>query len=330
MQKFINKPENLTKELLEGLVLANPELVTLVEENLLVNKKMAQAERVTVVALGATGCEPALSGMVGEGLLDVFVAGDLFAAPGPQAVLDALQLADRGRGVLLIAGNHTGAVLSAEVAVRQVQKLGVKAELVLAQDNSSDAAREQLDGRRGLVGCVPLCKIAAGAAHAGKSLDEAAALARRFAQNTATLAVATQAGTHPATGRLLAEKIPEGTMRVGVGELGDGGEEAALTTADELPELLLPRLLNDLEVQQGEKLLLIVNGCGQTTLMEQLVVFRSCYAFLEEQGMEVVAQKVGNLLTAQETSGLQVCIARMDEELLSYWNSPCCTPYYKN
>lgn len=330
MQKFMNKPENLTHEMLEGLVLAHSEVLTLVQKNLVVNKKLAQAERVTLVALGATGGEPALSGLVGEGLVDVFVAGDLFAAPGPQSVLDALQLADRGQGVLLIAGNHTGAVLAAEIAVQQAQKQGVTVELVLAQDNLGDAAREQPGERRGLVGCVPLCKIAAGAAAAGKSLAEVAAIARRFAQNMSTLAVMTNVGTQPVTCEPLAEVVPEGMMRVGVGELGDGGATVTLTTADGLAELLLPRLVQDLGVQQGEKLLLLINGSGATTLMEQLVVFRSCFAFLKAQGMEVVATKVGNLLTAQDTCGLQVCLARMDDELLAYWQAPCNTPYYKN
>lgn len=47
MQKFINNPENLTSELLEGLVLSNPDIITLEQGNLIVNKKLAEADRVS-------------------------------------------------------------------------------------------------------------------------------------------------------------------------------------------------------------------------------------------------------------------------------------------
>ena len=65
MQKFINKPEDLTSELLEGLALANADLISLEQGNLIVNKTLAEADRVTIVTLGVTGHEPAISGFVG-------------------------------------------------------------------------------------------------------------------------------------------------------------------------------------------------------------------------------------------------------------------------
>lgn len=40
MKKFINDPENLTSELLEGLALSNPDIVSLEDGNLVVNKKI--------------------------------------------------------------------------------------------------------------------------------------------------------------------------------------------------------------------------------------------------------------------------------------------------
>ena len=71
-------------------------------------------------------------------------------------------------------------------------------------------------------------------------------------------------------------------------------------------------------------------GVGATTLMEQLIVFRKCCHYLAEKGIEVVANIVGEVLTVQEMAGFQLFIARMDDELLKYWNAPCRTPYYKN
>ena len=98
MKKFINDPTNLTAELLEGLVMSNKDVVEM-KNGLIVNKKLAQADRVTIVTLGGTGHEPALSGYVGEGMVDVSVPGDVFAAPGPQECMDAFKLADKGKGI---------------------------------------------------------------------------------------------------------------------------------------------------------------------------------------------------------------------------------------
>ena len=38
MKKFINDPDNLTAELLEGLALANPDILELGEDNMVINK----------------------------------------------------------------------------------------------------------------------------------------------------------------------------------------------------------------------------------------------------------------------------------------------------
>ena len=62
--------------------------------------------------------------------------------------------------------------------------------------------------------------------------------------------------------------------------------------------------------------MVVINGSGATTLMEQLIVFRACHKLLAEKGIEVVASAVGEILTVQETAGFQMFIARMDDELL--------------
>lgn len=58
MKKFINDPANLTDELLEGLALANADLIELQPNHLVVNKKLGSADRVTVVSMGGSGHEP--------------------------------------------------------------------------------------------------------------------------------------------------------------------------------------------------------------------------------------------------------------------------------
>ena len=321
MQKFINKPENVTAELLEGLVLSQQDKLTLVDGNIILSKKLTDKQRVAVIAFGGTGNEPALSGFVGDGLLDAFVAGDRFAAPGPAACLKAVQLVDKGQGVLVICANHTGDVLTANIISEQAQKLGLKVAVVMAHDDAAQAGREQPKERRGLLGCMPLCKIAAAAAASGKGLTEVAALAQRLADNTATLAVLTKDAEPSEAG--------ETVLLVGAGIHGEAGsEELPLQQADEAAMLLTARLLTDLKASAGEKLLVLVSGSGRVTLAEQLIVFRSVYAKLEKAGLTVAASHVGEL-QALAADGLQLCLARLDDELLALWQAPCNAPYFK-
>ena len=87
MKKFINDPENLTAELLDGYVKAYSNKVALHSEKLVVRAQAKDASKVAIVTLGGAGHEPALSGFVGEGMLDISVVGDIFAAPGPPRFL---------------------------------------------------------------------------------------------------------------------------------------------------------------------------------------------------------------------------------------------------
>ena len=330
MKKFINDPSNLTQELLEGLALSNQNIIELTEgTRLVVNKKLKDADRVTIVTLGGTGHEPAISGFVGEGMVDISVPGDIFAAPGPQPCFEAIKMADKGKGVLFVVLNHAGDMLTANLTMKMVKKAGLNVVKVVTQDDVANAPRENADDRRGLVGCVPLYKIAGAAAAEGKSLEEVAAIAQKFADNMATIAVAAKGATHPSTGGVIAE-LGEDDMEIGMGQHGEGGGgRMPLKTADETAQIMLDALLKDLDIKTGEKLLVVINGTGATTLMELLIVSRKCYNYLTEKGIEVVANAVGELLTVQEQAGFQMMVARMDDELVHYWNQPCNTPYFK-
>ena len=48
----------------------------------------------------------------------------------------------------------------------------------------------------------------------------------------------------------------------------------------------------------------MINGCGATTMMEMLVLFKDTVEFLKAKGIEVVASMVGEILTVQEAGRL--------------------------
>jgi dihydroxyacetone kinase-like protein len=328
MKKFINNPENVVSELLQGYVLAYPNKVKLAGDNLVVRAMPKAWGKVGVVTLGGSGHEPGLSGFVGEGMLDVSVPGEIFAAPGPPRCLEAIKIADRGAGVLFIVLNHAGDVLTANLTMQMVQKEGINVKMILTHEDISSGPREKPEERRGLVGFLPVYKVAGAAAEQGLSLNEVLKIAERMERNMRTLAVAVKTATHPSTGEAIFT-LGDDEMEIGMGQHGEAGTgRGKLKTADETAEIMLKQLLDDLEVKTGEELLVILNGAGATTLMELFIVFRRMHQILQAKQIKVARSIIGEYITTQEQAGFQMFIARMDNELIRLWDAPCDAPYF--
>ena len=201
--------------------------------------------------MGGSGHEPALSGYVGEGMLDCSVVGDIFAAPGAQRVLQALQMFKRDAGILLVVLNHSGDLMSANMACKLAAKAGIKVKMLETHDDISAGLQAADDDRRGLAGCIPLYKIVGAAAEEGKSLDELYELGERFNRGLATLAVAMNKCTHPQNDATITD-LPEGIMEIGMGQHGEGGGgQEALVSADDTAEKMVGLLMRKLQSQAG-------------------------------------------------------------------------------
>jgi len=326
MKKFINNPEDLVNDLLHGFALAHAEKVRLAGENLVVRATPKSPDKVALVTLGGSGHEPALSGYVGDGLLDISVPGEIFAAPGPPRLLEALRMANRPAGVLLVVLNHAGDIMSANMAMQMAQKEGLKVRQILTSDDVSTGPRDKPEERRGLVGCLAVIKVAGAAAEQGRSLDECWEVAHRLERNMATLAVAVSPAPHPCTGDAISE-IPEGDMIIGMGQHGESGSgQMKIKTAHETAEIMLDALLKDLSIKAGENVLLMINGVGSTTLMEQYIILNSCKKILDQKKINLARCLAGEFLTVQERGGFQMFLARLDPELTALWDAPCKCP----
>jgi dihydroxyacetone kinase-like protein len=269
-----------------------------------------------------------LSGFVGYGMLDASVPGEIFAAPGPQKCLDAIKRADRGGGVLFVVLNHAGDVLTANIAMEMVSKENLNVQMIIVHEDIASGPPEKPDERRGLIGILPMIKVAGAAAEEGCTLDEIAAIAARMGRSMRTLAVAFNPATHPATGDAMFD-LAENEMSIGMGQHGEAGTgRLPMKSADETADLMLQMLLDDLAVEAGEELLVIVNGAGATTLMELFIVFRRIHHVLKDKNIKIARSLIGEYITTQEQGGFQILIARMDRELLRLWDSPSDSPYF--
>jgi len=327
MKKFINDPKNLTPELLEGFALAYSDKVALKNEKLVCRARAKDPSKVALVTLGGAGHEPALSGFVGEGMLDISVVGDIFAAPAAPKVFDALKQVNRPAGTLLVVLNHAGDVMSSNIAMQMAKKAGLNVKSILTHEDIAPGANAPAENRRGLVGCIPLYKIAGAAAEAGKSLDEVLALAERFNNNMATLAVALTTATHPASGQSIFA-LADDEMEIGMGQHGEAGTgRSKMKSANETAEIMVTQLIEAVKAKAGDKVLVIINGAGSTTLMEQFIVMRRVGQVLAQKGVVLARARVGEYLTVQEMGGFQMFVAKMDDEMLKYWDAPCDAPY---
>ena len=327
MKKFINSQETITEEELAGFGLAYGDILT-VDDHTVVSRALADADRVTIVTYGGSGHEPAQKGFVGPGMLDIQVDGDIFAAPNGAAVFEAMKLADKGHGVLLLTLNYAGDQLAGKQAMKLAKKAGMNVRQVVTGEEIR-YNEECEDNQRGLAGCVPVYHIAAAAAAEGKTLDEVADIAQRYADNMASITVKSTDATHPQNGMSFGDLGETDLMEIGAGQHGEGGGvRVPMMSAKDTVATVAEALSKKLELKAGDKAFVMINGCGATTMMEMLVLFKDTVEFLKAKGVEVVASMVGEILTVQEAAGFQMNIAKWDDEFIRLWNTPCHTPAY--
>ncbi len=216
-------------------------------------------------------------------------------------------------------------MLTGNMTMKMCKQAGLNVRKVVTQEDISNAPRSNADDRRGLAGAVPLYHIAAAAAKEGRSLDEVADLAQRYADSMATIAVAVRCATHPASGASFGD-LGDEDMEIGMGQHGEGGGgRQPMKTARETIAIMANALVKDISLRKGDRAFVMVNGSGSTTLMEQFILYKDCVRYLENLGIEVAANMVGEILTVQEQAGFQLNIARWNDEFLRLWNTPART-----
>ena len=134
-------------------------------------------------------------------------------------------MADSPAGTLFVILNHAGDVLNGNLALQMAERQKLKIRKILTHEDIAPGADSPAENRRGLVGCIPLFKVAGAAAEAGQPLEQVHAIAERFNANMATLAVALRGASHPATGGMIFD-LPDDQMEIGMGQHGEGGTGA--------------------------------------------------------------------------------------------------------
>ena len=320
--RLINEPSRIVGEMLEGYVAAHRDVIRLDERRHVVRATPKDHGKVALVIGNGSGHEPAMIGLVGFGLFDLNVPGDVFAAPGPAKLSAGILAADRGAGVLLCVSHHSGDLINAEMALEAARSEGANVELVVLYDDVSSAPKGREPERRGGAGLFFVWKIVGALAETGASLTECREMAERIRDNTRTLSAAFGTVAHPVSGELLAD-IDQDEMVVGVGVHGDAGSPLGTNvTADGVVARMLPRLLEDGEFLAGDRVCVLVNNSGALTIMELSILYRAVDRILAERNIVVHRVWMGSYATTQDLAGFALALCRMDEETSRLYDQP--------
>jgi phosphoenolpyruvate---glycerone phosphotransferase subunit DhaK len=330
MKKLINDPRNVVQELIDGFVLANEHKVRRHPKvNVVVRSDAPVPGKVGIVIGGGAGHEPLFLEYVGRGMADAEAHGQIFAAPSPNVVQEAIRAVDSGSGVLLLYNNYAGDVLNFDMAQEKALADGITVRTVLINDEIASAPRGQEAQRRGTTADHIIIKMAGAAAEKMLPMKEVVRVAEKAIAGSRSLGVALSSCTLPATGREIFD-LPDDRMEVGMGLHGEPGvERTALLTADQTVERIVPRIVEDLPYATGDEIVLIVNGYGATTRMELFIVNRRVRAMLADLGIWVHGTEIGEFCTSQEMKGVSITFVRLDEELKGLYDQPCDSPFYK-
>lgn len=326
MKKIINDPNNVVEEMLQGIEIANPDVIYDREGVVIARKE--KKDKVGLVSGGGSGHEPAHAGYVGYGMLDAAVSGNVFASPSPDRVLRGIQLADSGKGVLLIIKNYAGDIMNFEIAEELAGLEDIEVDHVIVKDDVAVEDNEDSTGRRGISGTVFVHKVAGAKAETGASLPEVKRVAEKVIENVRSFGVSLSACTIPAVGTP-GFSIGEDQMEIGMGIHGEAGiEQTELKPSKEIAELIVDKILSDKDYGNSE-VAVMVNGLGGTPLMELYILTQDVDKILKKRGLNPVKYYVGNYMTAIEMTGASVSILELDAELKELLLSPCDTPALK-
>lgn len=320
MKKFINRPEDVVEEMLDGMIVLHPGLARLDGYKVIVraDAEKTREQQVALVSGGGSGHEPAHAGYVGVGMLSAAVAGEVFTSPSSDSVFAAIKAVAGKPGALLVVKNYTGDRLNFGLAAEMARAEGTPVEIVIVDDDVALKGTEHATGARGLAGTVFIHKLVGAAAAEGKSLGEVKAVGKAAVEALATMGISFSAGTAPAVGRPSFE-LGEREMELGLGIHGESGvRRAELQPAAELTETLLAEILRHGKFGAEKRAAVMVNNLGATTEMELAIVANHTMSFLREKGFTVERIYAGTFLSSLDMAGISISVLGVRDEWLRW------------
>lgn len=325
VKKLVNAPADAVKEALEGAVVEHAKYIRPISDSnrALRATQPPTAGKVGLVIGGGSGHEPSFYGYVGPGLADAVAIGNIFASPPPGPILECTVAADQGAGVLHIFGNYSGDIMNFGMAAEKAKAKGIDVRTIITTDDIASSEAEDHEGRRGVAGNIFIFKVAGAACAQMLNLDTCEAIVRKANSRTYTVGVALESCSLPETGRP-SFLIGEDDIEVGVGIHGEPGiERRRFGTADETTDLIVDKILAEMNPSAGDQIALLVNSLGGIPMMELYIVNRRVRQRLSARGIKVHASWTGNYCTSLDMVGVSVSMLHLDDQLGGLLDEPC-------
>ena len=320
MKKFINSVDNILTESLTGFGKAHSDIIKVnLSPDFISRTNRPNIEKVALISGGGSGHEPLHGGFVGHGMLDAACPGQVFSAPTPDQMEAAANEVHNEKGILFIVKNYSGDLMNFEMGADMIEHENAT---VVVNDDVAVEDSTFTTGRRGVAGTMIVEKTVGSLAETGASLEECKNFGDHVNKMTGSMGVAFTSCTVPAAGKPTFE-LSADEIEFGVGIHGEPGRKREkIRSANELTKEIIENIIDDLKVEKNQEVLLHVNGFGGTPLMELYLLFECGQKLLAEKNIKVSRSLIGNYTTSLEMAGGSFTITKLDENIVSHWDSP--------
>ncbi|KAF8868788.1 hypothetical protein BD779DRAFT_1459135 [Infundibulicybe gibba] len=332
--------DGLVLKSLRGGVLLNPSLVLQVASlshppsKTVYTKPSARSPgaRVSVIAGGGSGHEPAHIGYTGRGMLAASVCGDVFASPSAKQIVSAIefaalpaegpdtdvQRAARRRDVLVVINNYTGDRLNFGLAIEKAKAMGIRVDSVVVADDVSlvRAAGVGLVGPRGLAGNIFVCKILGALADEGGSLEDVKRVGDIVVGNLASVGIGLEHCHVP--GREGGEGLEGSVYEIGLGLHNEPGvRKLPLNGAEEMVRNMLELIMESPGQGDGARfpreseVVLFVNNLGGISQLEMGAVLGEIVRQLGDAQLRPARIYMSSYMTSLNAPGFSISLLNL-------------------
>jgi phosphoenolpyruvate---glycerone phosphotransferase subunit DhaK len=317
MRQYLVKTNHAVEAVIQGLQATSPFPIERVGSHFGVTYRGNSERKTKLLTGGGSGHEPLFLGAVGPGMADGAIAGEVFAAPNPDSILAVTEALQPCEGVIYLYGNYSGDVLNFGFAAEEARTKGIKVEEIRVHDDVASAASDAATERRGIAGDIFVLKCVAAAADRGDSFSDVLGLGEKASAWTRSLGVALRAANSIDTGQPMFE-LPAGEIEIGMGLHGEMGvQRSTFEPVDTLVPRMLDLILADFKATELslDRVAVMVNGLGSTTVLELLAVAGHTRITLEKDGIQTPLFRTGQFATSLDMAGFSITLTKLDDEL---------------
>uniref|UniRef100_A0A0B7AWN0 Triokinase/FMN cyclase n=1 Tax=Arion vulgaris TaxID=1028688 RepID=A0A0B7AWN0_9EUPU len=335
-KKLINKVNECERESCEGLVAVNPGLSLVKGQNVVVRtdaSDVVSSGKVVLISGGGSGHEPGHAGYVGKGGLTACACGSVFTSPPPGCIMTAINAVcqqQRGCQVLMIVTNYTGDRLNFGIACERSRLQGHQTEMVVVGEDCALDSVDHSAGRRGLAGTMLIHKIAGAMSEQGKSMNYMVAALNSITARMGTIGLSLSPCSVPGSGPSFTLQSDE--MELGLGVHGEAGvQRMKVQSAHDAVKTMMDHMTNPLtsthiDVKPDDRVALMINNLGGTSVLELNIVAKEAIAYLENRRVQVDRVYCGTFLTSLEMAGVSISVLHIDDAILDYLDYPTSAP----